>query len=82
MNLLAYLPALRKAMPKFLRRLRFGVLVAVLALEVLAVLLIDREPTVWHGGASPQHYFTATRNILRNTAKSQGQAKFHEASNT
>lgn len=75
MNLLAYLPALRKAMPKFLRRLRFVALVVVLVLEVLAVLLIDREPTVWHGGGSPQHYFTATRNILRNTAKSQGQAK-------
>ena len=75
MKPIAFLPAFGKALPKLLRRLRFLVLVLVLTLEVLAVLLIDGEPVVWQEVASPHAYFTATRNILRNTAKNQGAAK-------
>lgn len=75
MNLLACLPALRKALPTLLRRLRFTVLVVVLALEILAVLLVDRGPVVRQADASPQHYFVHTSNILRDTAKGQGQSK-------
>ncbi len=75
MNLPACLSALRKALPKLLRRLLFMAAVLVLTLEILAVLLIDGQPAVWGREASPQHYFTATRNILRNTAKSPEQTK-------
>jgi hypothetical protein len=75
MNFHAYLSALRKALPKLLRRLGFALALAVLALEIFAVLLIDRQPAVWQREAGPQHYFAATRSILDNTVKSPGQAK-------
>lgn len=75
MNCQVYLSALRKAAPRLLRRLGFAAALAVLLLEILAVLLIDRQPLVLRQEANTQHYFAATRNILRNTAKSPGQAK-------
>jgi len=75
MNLPSFLPALRQTLPVLLRRLRFGLLCVILLVEVLAVLLIDREPTVWQGAASAQHYFTATRNILKKKKKNQSQVK-------
>jgi len=75
MNHPACLSALRKAMPRLLRRLVFVAAVLVLALEILAVLLVDGEPAVWRREANRQHYFAATRNILHNTVKSPAQAK-------
>jgi hypothetical protein len=62
-------------MPLVLRRLLLAAAVAVLALEILAVLLVGREPWVWQRPASAQHYFAATRSILHSTAQSPGQAK-------
>jgi len=75
MNPYACLSALRGSFPKLLRRLVFSMALVVLLLEVLAVLLIDREPWVWQREASLQHYFAATRSILHNTARSPEQAK-------
>jgi hypothetical protein len=75
MYLQARFSALRGYLPKLLRRLVFLLALAVLGAEVLAVLLIDREPWIWPAAGSQQHYFAATRSILHSTAQSPGQAK-------
>ena len=75
MNLRVLLFALCKSAPKLLRRLTCATAMIVLALTILAVLVIDKEPWVWQTASNSQHYFAATRNILRNTAKTPDQAK-------
>jgi len=77
MNLPEFLKVLSASLPGVLRRLRFALLVSVLGLQVLALLLIDREPVIWQSQSrlSPQHYYAHTRSILHNSAKSPVQAK-------
>ena len=56
---------------------RLGYLAGALAfiLAVLAFLVIDAEPWVWHKIATPQHYLAMTQNILHSTAKPPDQGK-------
>jgi len=61
-------------MGKAFRRLGYAAGALVLAVAILAILFIDKEPWAWHKAATPQHFLATTRNILHSTAKPPDQA--------
>jgi hypothetical protein len=75
MKLQDYLTALSGGLRRLARRLSYAAGVLVLALTILTVLVIEREPWVWQKTASSQHYLAATRNILHATAKTPGELR-------
>ncbi len=75
MNLPVFHSALYKSAPLLFRRVAYAAASLALMLTILAFLLIDKTPWVWQKASDSQHYFAATRNILRNTATPPEQAK-------